>query len=683
MAPPGSWPRVEPFLCPDPTSISRPDAIKESSTMLASFRYLGLGTVVGQKYDAASNADLTMENGGIGDAGDKYTGLDRFGRLVETIWKSGSTELVHSRYGRNRVGGVEWRRDVKAHSLTPEVKTQDNYYRYDGLQQVTRHDRGDLVPSISGLGYTGIDPDTRQQQEIFTFDETGNWMTDYNAASSLSQSRTQNAANEITNLIQIPSAVQPTYDPAGNMRTVPQPADWEQGYDLKWDAWNRLVEIKNGGTVVAGYAYDALSRRIVTTTASGDRHYYYDNQWRALEEHVTIDSSSTIDRRYVWSPFNRWNLIRAFSNSLEENYYVLKDYLDPVAIIDSDAVVEERYSYDAFGSVNIMDADFEPRLSSVCDWNFLFHAEFKDLDTGLYNYGYRYYHTNLGRWLSRDPIGTRGGLNLYGFVGNGSISRIDLIGLAGVSLGSLGLGGKEYKANCHCGVIFKFENDPNFEVSALSLRAQEVKMNVKISARQAMRNDVTDSTDCPCGKLRLMQVISRVVQDAEGNEKAKGDPGGDWREAVTNSAGWRVDWKPPGSNGMNGSTPPWLDTTKFGTAGDCSNPATLEDGPGVAHSSQGLRIMTCAVLEKPGGSNVMLGCLEWGFYVDSIGHPAVPHKTTEFESPKARLLDGTPSTHCGMPAEVKGAIDHWNAVFKPPHSQPWPMKPLPHIYSAE
>ena len=32
-------------------------------------------------------------------------------------------------------------------------------------------------------------------------------------------------------------------------------------------------------------------------------------------------------------------------------------------------------------------------------------------------------------WLSRDPIGERGGLNLYGFVGNDGVNRWDLLGL--------------------------------------------------------------------------------------------------------------------------------------------------------------------------------------------------------------------------------------------------------------
>jgi RHS repeat-associated protein len=46
------------------------------------------------------------------------------------------------------------------------------------------------------------------------------------------------------------------------------------------------------------------------------------------------------------------------------------------------------------------------------------------------DYGYRYYHPDLGRWPSRDPIAERGGVNLYGFVGNDGINRLDILGLA-------------------------------------------------------------------------------------------------------------------------------------------------------------------------------------------------------------------------------------------------------------
>ena len=43
-------------------------------------------------------------------------------------------------------------------------------------------------------------------------------------------------------------------------------------------------------------------------------------------------------------------------------------------------------------------------------------------------YNYRYYSTALGRWLSRDPIGERGGWNLYGMVSNNPVNLWDYLG---------------------------------------------------------------------------------------------------------------------------------------------------------------------------------------------------------------------------------------------------------------
>jgi len=52
-----------------------------------------------------------------------------------------------------------------------------------------------------------------------------------------------------------------------------------------------------------------------------------------------------------------------------------------------------------------------------------------DEESGFYYYGYRHYDPHTGRWPSRDPIGERGGVNLYGFVGNNGVNWIDLLGL--------------------------------------------------------------------------------------------------------------------------------------------------------------------------------------------------------------------------------------------------------------
>lgn len=41
----------------------------------------------------------------------------------------------------------------------------------------------------------------------------------------------------------------------------------------------------------------------------------------------------------------------------------------------------------------------------------------------------RWYSPSTGKWLSRDPIGEKGGLNLYGFVNNDGVNKIDYLGL--------------------------------------------------------------------------------------------------------------------------------------------------------------------------------------------------------------------------------------------------------------
>jgi RHS repeat-associated protein len=59
---------------------------------------------------------------------------------------------------------------------------------------------------------------------------------------------------------------------------------------------------------------------------------------------------------------------------------------------------------------------------------FRFSTKFQDDETDLLYYGYRYYNANMGRWPNRDPLGERGGLNLYGFVGNNPLRYVDDLG---------------------------------------------------------------------------------------------------------------------------------------------------------------------------------------------------------------------------------------------------------------
>jgi RHS repeat-associated protein len=89
--------------------------------------------------------------------------------------------------------------------------------------------------------------------------------------------------------------------------------------------------------------------------------------------------------------------------------------------------VSARYEYGAFGETIGVDG------GAVAEANpFRFSTKYLDGETGLIDYLNRIYRPNDGRWLSRDPIGERGGINLYGMVGNDPMNQCDYLGLTGV-----------------------------------------------------------------------------------------------------------------------------------------------------------------------------------------------------------------------------------------------------------
>ena len=64
----------------------------------------------------------------------------------------------------------------------------------------------------------------------------------------------------------------------------------------------------------------------------------------------------------------------------------------------------------------------------VADQPFRFSTKFYDGETGLIDFGHRFYSPSQGRFLGRDPIEEQGGLNLYGFCGNDGINQWDYLG---------------------------------------------------------------------------------------------------------------------------------------------------------------------------------------------------------------------------------------------------------------
>ncbi len=85
-------------------------------------------------------------------------------------------------------------------------------------------------------------------------------------------------------------------------------------------------------------------------------------------------------------------------------------------------------------------------MASAIDNPYMFTGRRLDAESGLYYYRFRYYNPDIGRFLQTDPLDYIDGLNMYTYVGNSSINRIDPYGKAwswaggavGAGVGALG-----------------------------------------------------------------------------------------------------------------------------------------------------------------------------------------------------------------------------------------------------
>ena len=366
--------------------------------------------------------------GSEGDSGDPYDGYDRFSRVQEMRWQSRSTgaPIDAWQWGFNEASNRTWKKNLVAAS------GQDEAYNYDWLYQIKHDAVGTLNTNRTAIG--GVP----QEEEGFSYDPTGNWLgyrKDSNGAPDFDQSRSNNKDNQLTQIDGSSQGIE--YDRAGNAIKIRPGAggDWNKHFTLVWDAWNRLVEVKDeNGVTVQKNAYDGLSRRITKETGGTVTHTYWSDRWKPLEER--IGSATTAAHSYLWGerPGHRDELVLRDrdtdgNGTLDERLYTTMDYFNGSAILNTSGTVLERYAYSAFGVRRIMAADFSPRTSSSYAWDFGFQGQFREAETDCYNYGYRFYVPLLGRWINRDPIGEDGGRNLYGFVANDGLNHVDYLGL--------------------------------------------------------------------------------------------------------------------------------------------------------------------------------------------------------------------------------------------------------------
>jgi RHS repeat-associated protein len=183
---------------------------------------------------------------------------------------------------------------------------------------------------------------------------------------------------------------------------------------FEWDAANRLTAINYTGTTNRSeFTYDGLSRcvKIVEKT----------------------NGSVTSTRKFVWCGNEKcefrdaYDAVTLFAYPQGQyvgttKYFYFRDHLGSIReMMRANGTLVARFDYDPWGRSTTV-------LNTVLpDFNFtgLYRHSVSNLDLAVY----RAYDPDLGRWLNRDPIAEADGTNLYTYVADDPLDRVDTRGL--------------------------------------------------------------------------------------------------------------------------------------------------------------------------------------------------------------------------------------------------------------
>lgn len=356
-------------------------------------------------------------------------------------------------------------------------------YKYDAAGQLTEINdsrRGPLAYRYDPVGRL-LTAATRQGVETFAFDPAGNLLdvgaTDIRRPLDVMPLRSK----RVDNLLREYAGTHYEYDERGN-----QIQRWHNGHrcNLRWDLFDRLVHFEDQRLSV-DFAYDALGRRLHKNSFAhyqqrpeagslwnrnehvrkqrelgcGFTLYGWDGDnlaWESSPAQADDDLGRTV--HYIYEPGTSVPIAQAVRHA-PINLTIQPEYRgeysvdeDPlwsrnVSALPIDALV--WYQCDHLGTPQeLTDSQGRFAWTSVSkawgrvteqrsDWArqhgvrnpIRFQGQYHDHETGLHYNRYRYYDPEVGRFISQDPIGLAGGLNVYQYAPN-PVQWIDPLGLA-------------------------------------------------------------------------------------------------------------------------------------------------------------------------------------------------------------------------------------------------------------
>src|SRR6266498_3590765 len=285
------------------------------------------------------------------------------------------------------------------------VNTEDCGYLYDAAWNLNQR------TNFSGV--TTYSVDSRNQLSSFAstwaagYDGNGN-LTSRTNGGNLAYSYSYDDENQLINVVYQDPAVANSswwrsdfvYDGRGRLRQR-QDYTWYGGNPPGWITGPAICYIYDGMRVIQ--ERDAFNTPTVSYTRGSDLS-------GTLEGAGGIGGLLARSHGYSSGSWTNHNFYHADGNG------------NITYLVNSSQSVAAIYRYDPFGN----PVSTSGTLASANTYRF--SSKERHPNSGMYYYGYRWYDPNLQRWLNRDPIGEKGGLNLYVYVRNAPFTFIDSFG---------------------------------------------------------------------------------------------------------------------------------------------------------------------------------------------------------------------------------------------------------------
>ncbi|MCH2208625.1 MAG: hypothetical protein MK132_22525, partial [Lentisphaerales bacterium] len=240
--------------------------------------------------------------------------------------------------------------------------------------------------------------------QVWSLDLIGNWSntTGSLGGNSFNENRTHNDVHELTDI----DGQAATYDDKGNLLSI-------SGKTLTWDLDNHLTQVDDLNLGQTTFTYDALGRRVSKDNSITGEVLFVSHGQRVVEEYSNNGTAYELERSYVHGTYID-DLVAHIDAGVTPivSYYHSDRQFNVRGLTDASGNILELYAYTPYGKRSVIDpvtSDLRP--DSLTSYGFT--GRYLDTDTGLWYFRARYFSDELGRFISRDPLGFVDGYGLY------------------------------------------------------------------------------------------------------------------------------------------------------------------------------------------------------------------------------------------------------------------------------